>query len=93
MTPQRAEIKAKELPRKVGIRPPVHRWKIRVPQPAQNRATPTSRPVSRGTSMVAQLMAKACWNPSASAFFAPSFSYSSDRGNNRRLSILSNSIF
>ncbi len=84
---------AKELPRKVGMRPPVQRWKMMVPTPAQNRATPTSRPVSSGTRIVAQLMAKACWNPRASAFLAPSFSYSSDRGNSRRLSLDRISIF
>lgn len=71
-----AAIKAKELPRKVGIRPLVHRWKIRVPTPAANSATLTSRPVRMGTRMVAQDMAKACWSPSSVIFPAPSFGYS-----------------
>ena len=81
MTACRAAMKAKELPRKVGILPRVHRWKIKVPIPAANRATPTSSPVSSGTRMVAQDMAKACCRPSSAILPAPTLGYSLAPGN------------
>ena len=80
-TPRIAAIKANELPRKVGMRPPVHKWKIKVPTPAAKSATPTSKPVSSGTRIVAQDMAKACWKPRAMFLPALFFGYSCEPGN------------
>ena len=87
-TTHNAAMKAKEEPRNTGFLPPVHRWNTSVPRPAASRATPTSRPVSRGTRMVAQLMAKACWKPSATALPAPTRSYVFAPGNRKSFSFL-----
>ena len=46
-------IKANELPRKMGTRPLVTTWKMRVPTPAVKSAVAGLMPIRRGTSTVA----------------------------------------
>ena len=56
-------MKANELPKKIGTRPLVTKWKIKVPTPAVKRAVAGSMPMSRGTSTVAPKATKRNWMP------------------------------
>ena len=69
-------MKANELPRKIGTRPLVTKWKMNVPRPAVKRAVEGLMPTSRGTSTVAPKATKRNCTPTMVFFDNERFSVS-----------------
>ena len=57
-------MKAKLLPKKMGTRPLVTKWKMKVPMPAVINDVAGSRPTSSGTSTVEPKAMNRNWTPS-----------------------------